>query len=241
MRGDLLSRIKEKEFYEKVQAHKRAQEIAQCLIHEAFRMLDGASERNWRPHVVLAFVNLVRASDILGDAYEGVRRELFEKAKKRFSAFGCSEQEIEAAAYEGEYCGETFVLPTEMGEDAIHYGFVAEMLFVSNLWFSDLYYIQGKGWRIASMEHYLIYSLSPTGFYPLEIGMKSLIYSIMRQKIDVWREALVKRGVSVRGVGGWLEKLEKNINDPDWLCKVEELLLVAGHFGVHIEPSDASV
>jgi hypothetical protein len=43
----------------------------------------------------------------------------------------------------------------------------------------------------------------------------------------------------VRGVGGWLEKLEKNINDPDWLSKVEELILRVDYFGAVIVSDDA--
>jgi hypothetical protein len=36
------------------------------------------------------------------------------------------------------------------------------------------------------------------------------------------------------GFGWWLEKLEKNINAPEWLSKVEALLLKINHFGVEI-------
>jgi hypothetical protein len=242
MSGNFLYRMEEKALYEELKARKRAEEIAQCLIYEASCIIDSASGNNWRQHVVLAFVNLVRARAILGDAYEKIYQELCEKAKKRFLKFGCSEKDIEAFAYEGEYCGETFVLPIEMGEDSIHYGFVAEMLFVSGLWFSIPYYIRGKGWCIEGIEGreaHWIYSSSPTAFYSLEEGIKGLIYRVMRNKIDVWREALKKRGVSVRGIGGWLEKLEKNINDPDWLRKIEELILITGHFGVQNISDDA--
>jgi hypothetical protein len=38
--------------------------------------------------------------------------------------------------------------------------------------------------------------------------------------------------------GGWLEKLWKNVNDPEWLRKVEELFLRVDFFGVPIVSND---
>jgi hypothetical protein len=233
MSSDLLYRMRQKGLYEEYQAKERANEIARCLVYESFQIIERTAVQDWRKSVVLAFANLARVKAILGDSFENIREELCEKAKKRFSAFGHSEEEIEAAAYEGEYSAETFVLPTEMGEDSIHYGFVAEMFFISKVWFAILYYRRGHGWRIEGIQDENFFE-----DYPRERGIKGLIYSLMRQKIDVWREALERRGVSVRGVGGWLEKLEKNINDPDWLSKVEELLLRVDYFGVEIVSDD---
>jgi hypothetical protein len=221
--------MEQKELYEEYQAKERAKEIARCLIYEAFQMIERGSVQNWRQNVVLAFANLIRVEAILGDSFGKVRQELLEKAKKKFLATGRSDLDIEAAAYEGEYCAETFVLPTEMGEASIHYGFVAEMFFISEVWFAMLYYRRGSGWRIEGIQDVNLFV-----DYSQERGIKGLIYGVMRRKIDVWREALERHGVSVRGIGGWLEKLEKNINDPDWLSKVEELILRVDHFGVQI-------
>jgi hypothetical protein len=232
MAANFWTRAWEKELYEENQARNRAEEIAHCLVYESFQIIERASKQFWRESVVIAFANLSRAQAILGDSFNKIRQELYEEAKKRFLASDCSEQEIEAAAYEGEYCGETYVLPVEMGEDSIHYGFVAEMFFVSEFWFDEFCYISGSGWRIKVSGRFGDYPREE--FYEQERGIKGVIYRVMRRKIDIWREALEKRDVSVRGVGGWLEKLEKNINDPGWLAKVEELLLRVDHFGVMI-------
>jgi len=234
MSSNFLYRMEQKELYEEYQAKERANEIARCLVYESFQIIERAPKQDWRKSVVLAFANLIRTKDILADSFEKIRQELYDQAKKRFSAFGCSDEAIEAAAYEGEYNAETFVLPIEMGEDSIHYGFVAEMFFISNVWFATLYYRRGVGWYIEGIQDEEFFQ-----DYPRERGIKGLIYGVMRQKIDVWREALERRGVSVRGVGSWLEKLEKNINDPDWLSKVEELILRVDYFGAVIVSDDA--
>ena len=223
--------MEQKELYEEYQAKERANEIARCLVYESFQIIkERSSKEVWR-NVVLAFTNLIRAEAILGDSFKKIWRELYEKAKEKFLNSGRSEDEIEAAVYEATCIAENFVLPTEMGKDSIHYGFVAEMFYIFGLRYAMLYYRRDSGWRIVGEDYFCD--------YPQERGIRGLIHGVMRPKIDIWREALQRRGVSVRGVGGWLEKLERNINDPDWLSKVEELILRVDYFGAVIVSDDA--
>jgi hypothetical protein len=222
--------MEQKEFYEEYQARERANELGRCLVYESFQIIKERSAKEvWR-NVVLSFTNLIRAKAILGASFETIWRELYEKAKEKFLNSGRSEAEIEAAVYEANCIAESFVLPTEMGKDSMHYGFVADIFYIFGLRYAMLYYRRDSGWRIVGEDCFYD--------YPQERGIKGLIYGVMRQKIAVWREALERRGVSVRGVGGWLEKLEKNINDPEWLSKVEELFLRVDYFGVEIVSGD---
>jgi len=216
-----------KELFEREQARECARELASCLVHEAFKKIEtterGAQSRN----VFLAFAYLGRAKTILRDRFEEVRRKLYEKAKERLLAPDFSEEELKRVVEEGLSRGLNIQLPIEMGNHAFHYGFVAEM-FSLETYDHHIGYSKEYGWADI-LGH----------VYEQERGLKDYIYILMREKINTWREWLPEIGSSVRGVGGWLEKLEKNINDPDWLSKVEDLLLRVAYFGVEIDSDDA--
>jgi len=207
-------------------------EVADCLVYEARRHIAHARrEDSVYGKVYRAFVNLGRVRPILQGRFWDVRNELYEIAKKEILDFylvellDFSEEDLKHAEKYGLRFGERHALPKKLGIHSIHYGFVAETVGIE---FSHrLRYVQGVGWEV----------LEDRGWHrrPKERGLIGLIYDTMRQKIAIWREALD----DPMGVGGWLEKLERNINDPDWLGKVEELLLRVDYFGVEIV-SDAS-
>ena len=175
-----------------------ANELADCLVYEAFWIIEEAAE---------------------------ARQRLGQKAEDIFSSQTFkNEDELRQAAEAGLREGQKRAFPKEMGPDALHYGFVAEM--VSMEIGGSIRYVEGVGWEVWDGESWQR--------RPKERGIAGLIYEVMKQKINIWRKALENKGRSVRGTGGWLEKLEKNINDPDWLSKVEELLLRVYYFGVEI-------
>jgi len=202
-------------------------QIVQCLLYEAHQKIENAGQENLYASVFDAFLNLGRVKDILGESFEEVRQELYEKAKEklRLLNFETSEIVFEETVRGGLTGGVLRPLPEEMGLGCIHYGFVAEIFKLSRP--GPLVYVQGVGWRVLANSDWQM--------RPKERGIVGLIYDVMEYKIRIWRKALGGSG----GVGGWLEKLEKNINDPDWLSKVEELLLRVDRFGVEIV-SDAS-
>jgi hypothetical protein len=216
-----------KELFEQEQARERAHELASCLVHEAFKKIETTETGDQYRNVFLAFAYLGRAKTILRDRFEEVRRELYEKAKERLLAPDFSEEELKRVVEEGLSRGLNIQLPIEMGNDAFHYGFVAE-IFSLETYDHHIGYSKEYGWADI-LGH----------VYEQERGLKDYIYILMREKIITWREWLSKIGSSVRGVGGWLEKLEKNINDPDWLSKVEELILRVDYFGAVIVSDDA--
>jgi hypothetical protein len=207
-------------------------EVADCLLHEARKMITNALRaESTYGNVYRAFVNLGRLTPILVDGFEAVRRELYEMAKEKLLGFyfvellDFSEEDLKHAEKYGLSFGQRYALPAKVGMNSIHYGFVAETVGIEI--YGKIRYTQKWGWEVLEYGSW--------HRCPKERGIVGLIYDVMREKIGVWREALA----DPMGVGGWLEKLEKNINDPDWLSKVEELLLKVDHFGVEIVSDEA--
>jgi hypothetical protein len=201
-------------------------EVADCLVYEAREKIGRAPfEENPYDWVYQAFVNLGLIKAILGDRFEGIKQELYEKARWKLYGPDFSERRLWEAAERGLCFGLQYSLPDKMVESSFHYGFVAEM-FLSEF-ASCLRYVEGVGWEVRDGE---VWQRRPK-----VRGIVGLIYKVMRRKVYAWKKALSNGS----GIEGWLEKLERNINDPAWLRKVEELLLLVDHFGVEIVPGDA--
>jgi len=196
-------------------------EIVECLVHEAREKLAIAPfEGNPYDWIYQAFVNLGLVKGILGDRFEGVRRELYEKARWKLYGPDFSEKALWEAAERGLGFGWQHSLPDKMGKSSIHYGFVAEMFLTE--FAGRIRYVEGIGWEVREGE---VWQRRP------EVkGIVGLIYKVMRRKVYAWKRALSDGS----GAGGWLGDLERNINDPAWLRKVEEMLLLVDHFGVEI-------
>jgi len=201
-------------------------EVADCLLHEAHEKIAIAPfEENSYDWVYQAFVNLGLVKGHLADRFEGVKRDLYEKARWKLYGPNFSEKALWEAAERGLGFGWQHSLPDKMGKSSIHYGFVAEIFLTE--FAGRLRYVEGVGWEVLDGESWQR--------RPKERGIVGLIYKVMRRKVYVWKRAL---GYG-KGTGGWLEELERNINDPDWLRKVEEMLLRVDHFGVEIVSGDA--
>jgi len=197
--------------------------LADSLLHEAFQRIEEAVRGDRNNSVFRAFLNLGRVKAFLGDRFEEVRRELYEKAKEKLVGPDFPEKELRAAAESGLRYGERRPLPTEMGRHSIHYGVVAEEV-LSEIG-GDIRYVEKLGWCVWNGRFWQR--------RPKEWGIVGIIYGVMKRKIGVWREAL-EAGAGGEGFAGWLEKLEKNINDPAWLSKVEALLMRVDAFGVQM-------
>lgn len=193
------------------------------LLHEAFQRIEEAVKGNRNESVFRSFKDMGRAKAFLGDRFEEVRRELYEKAKEKLVAPDFPESELRAAAESGLRYGERRPLPTEMGRHSIHFGFVAEVV-LSEIG-GDIRYVENLGWCVWNGRFW--------HRRPKEWGIVGLIHEVMRRKISTWREAL-EAGAGGEGFAEWLEKLEKNINDPAWLSKVEALLMRVDSFGVQM-------
>jgi len=197
--------------------------LADSLLHEAFQRIEEAVKGDRNNSVFRAFLNLGRVKAFLGDCFEEVRRELYEKAKEKLVGPDFPEKELRAAAESGLRYGERRPLPTEMGRHSIHYGVVAEEV-LSEIG-GDIRYVEKLGWCVWNGRFWQR--------RPKEWGIVGIIHGVMQRKISVWREAL-EAGAGGEVFAGWLEKLEKNINDPAWLSKVEALLMRVDSFGVQM-------
>jgi len=199
-------------------------EVADCLVYEAQkRVASLAVEEEPEHNVFQAFANLGRVVLILGDSFEKVKQELQEKAKEAlsFASFSdFSEDDFRKAAQHGFMYGWGRVLPAKIGLHSIHHGFVAELVGAELR--GRIRYDKRMGWEVRIEKSWHT--------RPKERGIVGLIYDVMKRKIKTWREVLANPS----GENDWLEKLEKNINDPEWLSKVEDLLLRVDYFGVEI-------
>jgi hypothetical protein len=204
-------------------------EIADCMQYEAFKKIDFADAKLEKCHttVFTAFLILGRVKSLLGKDFEEVREELYDKAKAKFLPVGASEAEVKHAMEAGLSCGEMRSLSVNMGLRSFHYGFVAEMVWPEI--YAYIRYVEDRGWEVWENRTWRR--------RPKEKGIVGIIYKVMREKINTWREALEDLS-DINGTGGWIGRLEKNINDPDWLSKVEELLLKIDYFNVLVEASD---
>jgi hypothetical protein len=206
-----------------------ADEIGECLVYEALQRIEEASktERIRRNSVYQAFVNIGRVKNIWGERFDELWDDVFKNAREKLLHEDLSDAELWELAEAGRRQGELLALPEEMGGDSISYGFVAETVMPEIV--GVIRYVEGVGWEIWKEQGWQRRTR--------ERGIVGIIYYVMRVKIELWRKALGKDG-NVRGAGGWLEKLWKNVSDPEWLRKVEELFLRVDFFGVPIVSND---
>jgi hypothetical protein len=233
MKRDLGELLWEKEFFKEELAFKIAEELAGCLVYESFHRIKVASNAKNREdrykEVFLAFCFLGKSKTILRKYFEEIKQDLYKEAKENLLSSDFSEDTLREAAERGLIYEAARPFPTKIGLGFFHYGFVADMVYLE----------LGKGpalcvkWLGKPWEN-------PKNLPNLlkEINIRPHIYGIMQRKINVWRDSLNDDECSIRGTRGWLERLEKNINDPDWLSKVEELLLKVRHLEVQIVSSD---
>ena len=205
-----------------------SEEIAVCMEYDAFKKIDEAKIKKWRYSVSQAFLILGRAKSLLGKRFEELRQKLYDTAKEKFLSAGVSETDLREAMESGLRVGLWRALPAHMSLQSIHYGFVAEIVWTEIQ--GDIHYVEETGWEVWQDRKWRR--------LPKERGITSLIYKVMREKINDWRDVLWLRA-GVNGTGGWLAKLERNINDPDWLRKVQDLFLIVDYFGVVIVSDDA--
>jgi len=173
--------------------------------------------------VASAFQLLGRVKSILGERFEELRRELYKKAQAKFLATGFTEDDLDHTVNVNLRIGEWRPLLYKTEIYTIYYSFVADIA-VREIGMK-VRYVSGKGWEVWNGRAWLR--------RPKERGIVGLIYEVMREKIAIWREAM-KAGAGGQELEEWLEKLERKINNPRWLKRVEELLLWVDYFGVHL-------
>jgi P4 family phage/plasmid primase-like protien len=189
------------------------------LLHEAFQIIENAVKGNRNNSVFRAFLNLGRVKNFLGDRFEGVWNELYEKAKERLVAPDFPEKELRAAAESGLRYGERIPIPTLIGKDYLHHGRIAEFVLAEKG--GDLCYVEELGWVVWNGRYW-----QPRD---KKRGITGIIHGVMKEKIKVWREALDPAN---EGYAEWLNKLESAIHNPVFLGRVQQLLEQLDGYGI---------
>jgi DNA polymerase-1 len=189
------------------------------LLHEAFQIIENAVKGNRNNSVFRAFLNLGRVKNFLGDRFEGVWNELYEKAKEKLVAPDFPEKELRAAAESGLRYGERIPIPTLIGKDYLHHGRIAEFVLAEKG--GDLCYVEELGWVVWNGRYW-----QPRD---KKRGITGIIHGVMKEKIKVWREALDPAN---EGYAEWLNKLESAIHNPVFLGRVQQLLEQLDGYGI---------
>jgi DNA polymerase-1 len=193
--------------------------LVESLLHEAFQIIENAVKGDRNNSVFRAFLNLGRAKSYLGDRFEAVWNELYEKAKEKLLAPDFPERELRAAAENGLRYGERIPIPALIGKDYLHHGRIAEFVLAEKG--GDLCYVEELGWFVWNGRYW-----QPRD---KKRGITGIIHGVMMEKIKVWREALDPAN---EGYAEWLNKLEGTLHNPVFLGRVQMLLEQLDVYGI---------
>jgi hypothetical protein len=197
--------------------------LANCYVYEAFQKVAEKTNVSYI-EAFKAFELLGRVKAILGERFEEVKSELYEKVKVEVLDNGYTEEEdiLKIVAEIGIEIGEAHPLPSKIGLDPSNYVFFADIV-MENIGYKIKYVrsILGKRLKVWNGRFWVK--------QPYEMRITLLTYFVLKQKIAIWREAL-KAGPQNADLEEWLGKLEKCINNPWWLEDVAEQLLRVDRF-----------
>jgi hypothetical protein len=198
---------------QRVHANSIAQGLANCFVYEAFKKIEEKTNVSLIT-AFLAFELLGRVKALLGERFEEVKSELYEKAKWEVLANSYTEECLRLAVEIAIEIGEKRPLPPKIGLDLTNYDFFADLV-LEKLGYK-VRYSSGKRWEVWDGR---TWQKQPKG-----TRITFFIYEVLRQKVAIWREAL-KAGSANADLEKWLSEIEKKIWDPWWLKKVEEAIL----------------
>jgi hypothetical protein len=203
---------------QKSQTNNIALGLANCFVYEAFDKIEGKANFSLI-RAFFAFELLGRVKVILGQRFEEVKSELYEKTKWEGLANGYTEEVLNLIVEIGTEIGEKRPIPAKIDFDFTDYNFFANIVMekigykIRRSWLNRLEVWNGRFWE-----------KQPRG-----MRLTLVIHDVLRQKIAIWQEAL-KAGATNADFEKWLEKLEKKIRDPWWLEKIAEALLEIEYF-----------
>jgi len=202
--------------------------ISEEALEEAFRLIDNAERGNRNQSVFDAFCELGKLKSCLGDRYENIKEELYNRAKERLVGYDFTEAELRRTASQGILYGERVQYRVDEDEKgALHPDFVAKV--VCKALRGEVAYIEDRGWIVWKGTHW--------EWAPKSLGIRGEIKAAIRAKIERWeqKENEKRNGTSNKE---WIRKLEKLIADPWWLRKVEENLATEVDYGFRTRPKD---
>ncbi len=200
--------------------------ISEDALEVAFRLIDTAERGNRNQSVFDAFCELGKLKGYLGDKYEHIKEELYNKAKGRLVSYDFTEAELRRTAEQGILYGERVQYKVDEDEKgALHPDFVAKA--VCKELRGKVAYIEDRGWIVWKGTHW--------EWAPKSLGIRGEIKAVLRAKITRWEQKEnEKRNGEVNKE--WIRRLEKLIADPWWVRKVEENLATEVDYGFRTSP-----
>jgi DNA polymerase-1 len=186
--------------------------FANSLLHEARQLIETAVKGNRNNSVNKAFFYLGRVKAILGDRFEEVYTELYNRCKEKLVGPDFPESELRRTAKSGLQAGEREALDPQEEVFLITPRNLAAIVLRERG--DDIVYIEGIGWHVWNGRYWQR--------MPKERGIAAIIDEVLNEKYKVWREAA---DPGDEDYIKWLKSLERAIGDPDYLEKIQRAIL----------------
>ena len=182
------------------------------LLHEARQLIETAVKGNRNNSVNKAFFYLGRVKVILGDRFEEVYAELYNRCKERLVGPDFPESELRRTAKSGLEAGEREALDPQEEVFLITPRNLAAVVLRERG--DDIVYIGGIGWHVWNGRYWQR--------MPKERGIAAIIDEVLNEKYKVWLEAADPGNEAYIK---WLKSLGRAIGDPDYLEKIQRVIL----------------
>jgi P4 family phage/plasmid primase-like protien len=186
--------------------------FANSLLHEAHQLIETAVKGNRNNSVNKAFFYLGRVKAILGDRFEEVYTELYNRCKEKLVGPDFPESELRRTAKSGLQAGELEPLDPQKEVFLITPRDLAAIVLRERG--DDIVYIEGIGWHVWNGRYWQR--------MPKERGIAAIIDEVLIEKYKVWREAA---DPTDEDYIKWLKKIGRAIGDPDYLEKIQRAIL----------------
>jgi len=186
--------------------------FANSLLHEARQVIETAVKGNRNNSVNKAFFYLGRVKAILGDRFEEVYAELYNRCKEKLVGPDFPESELRRTAKSGLKAGELEPLDPQKEVFLITPRDLAAIVLRERG--DDIAYIEGIGWHVWNGRYWQR--------MPKERGIAAIIDEVLIEKYKVWREAA---DPTDEDYIKWLKKIGRAIGDPDYLEKIQRAIL----------------
>ena len=201
--------------------------VSNWIIKKAFDIIEKAEVGNRNNSVFKAFLWLGKLRAHLGESFDSLREELYNKAKERLVAPDFTEAELRRAAESGLSRAEHLQLHFDDIKISLHPDFIANI--VATEMEGNLIYVEGGGWRKWNGRFWQIVSK--------DVGIDGDIKDTVASKLKEWEKLIYKDGGSLEGLE-IIRKIEKLMADDIWRVKVWKNLQVDYRYRIRKHPSE---
>jgi DNA polymerase-1 len=212
------------------ESQSESRKLLQYKLTEAFHLIETAERGCRNTNVFKAFLYIGKLKRLLGDRYENIKEELYNKAKERVVDYDFTEEELRRAALNGLTRGEAQPYREEtilIDKNRVHPDFIAQE--IAPYLEGRVVYIVGRGW--------LVWEGKSWKAVTKDVGIRGEIRDAVREIVKWYYRTAVDGEKSEKTLEA-LEKIEKLIADPMWVRKVEENLATDPIFCFRVEPKD---